>query len=101
MRLFLGFEIFHTYVAPGDITRLRAEVGAVMQEWQQSGRLEAGGVFPGNRRGFAVIKVDSEEDAFDALGNLADFASVETFPVVRFETLGRFFAEHPAAVAAP
>src|SRR5215211_6733180 len=95
MRLYVGFTAFQTYTDPADIARLRAKVGEKVQEWQQAGKLETGGVFAGNRRGFAVLNADSENEAFELLGDIADFAVVETHPLVSFETLGKFFAEHP------
>jgi hypothetical protein len=42
-----------------------------------------------------VLNVASEDEAFEVLGDIADFAVVETHPLVSFETLGKFFAEHP------
>jgi muconolactone delta-isomerase len=95
MRLFVGFTAFQTIIDPVDINRLRAKVGGKVQEWQQAGKLETGGIFAGNRKGFVVLSVDSEDEAFELLGDIADFAVVETHPLVAFETLGRFFAEHP------
>lgn len=97
MRLYVGFTAFQTYVDPADVGRLRAKIGEKVQEWQQAGKLETGGIFAGNRKGFVVLDVDSEEDAFFLLGDLADFVVVETYPVVSFETLGKFFAEQPVS----
>jgi muconolactone delta-isomerase len=97
MRLYVGFTAFQTYIDPADVGRLRAKVGEKVQEWQQVGKLETGGIFAGNRRGFVVLNVASEDEAFELLGDLADFAVVETHPLVSFETLGKFFAEHPAS----
>jgi hypothetical protein len=94
MRLYVGFTAFQTYVDPADVGRLRAKVGEKVQEWQQAGKFETGGIFAGNRQGFAVLDVATEVEAFELLGDLADFAVVETHPVVDFETLGKFFAEH-------
>jgi muconolactone delta-isomerase len=95
MRLYVGFTAFQSYIDPADVGRLRAKVGEKVQEWQQAGKLEAGGIFAGNRQGFAVLNVASEDEAFELLGDMADFAVVETHPLVAFETLGKFFAEHP------
>ena len=95
MRLYVGFTAFQTLIDPADVERLRAKVGEKVQEWQQAGKLEAGGIFAGNRRGFAVLNAASEDEAFELLGDIADFAVVETYPLVAFETLGKFFAEHP------
>lgn len=95
MRLYVGFTAFQTFIDPADIVRLRAKVGEKVQEWQEAGKLETGGIFAGNRKGFVVLNVASEDEAFGLLGDLADFAVVETHPVVAFETLGKFFAEHP------
>ena len=97
MRLYVGFTAFQTYIDPADVGRLRAKVGEKVQEWQQAGKLETGGIFAGNRQGFVVLNVASEDETFELLGDLADFAVVETHPVVSFETLGKFFAEHPAS----
>jgi muconolactone delta-isomerase len=97
MRLFVGFTAFQTFIDPADINRLRAKVGGKVQEWQQAGKLETGGIFAGNRKGFVVLNVDSEDEAFELLGDIADFAVVETHPLVAFETLGKFFAEHPVS----
>ena len=94
----MGFTAFQSYIDPADVGRLRAKVGEKVQEWQQAKRkLEAGGIFAGNRQGFAVLNVASEDEAFEVLGDLADFAVVETHPLVAFETLGKFFAEHPVS----
>jgi hypothetical protein len=95
MRLYVGFTAFQTFIDPADISRLRAKVGAKVQEWQQAGKLETGGIFAGNRQGFVVLNVGSEVEAFELLGDIADFAVIETHPLVAFETLGKFFAEHP------
>jgi len=95
MRLYVGFTVFQTFIDPADISRLRAKVGAKVQEWQQAGKLETGGIFAGNRKGFVVLNVGSEVEAFESLGDIADFAVIETHPLVPFETLGKFFAEHP------
>ena len=95
MRLYVGFTAFQSYIDPADIGRLRAKIGEKVQEWQQAGKLEAGGIFAGNRQGFAVLSIDSEDEAFEVLGDIADFAVVETHPLVSFETLGKFFGEHP------
>jgi hypothetical protein len=80
MRLYCGFKAFETLISPNDVGRLRAKVGGKVQEWQQQGKLESGGIFAGNRQGFVVLNVD--------------FAVVETHPLVSFETLGSFFAEN-------
>ncbi|HUA48206.1 MAG TPA: DUF3303 family protein [Solirubrobacteraceae bacterium] len=95
MRLYVGFTAFQTFIDPADIGRLRAKVGEKVQAWQEAGKLETGGIFAGNRKGFVVLNAASEEEAFELLGDLADFAVVETYPVVSFETLGKFFAENP------
>lgn len=95
MRLYVGFTAFQTYIGPADIDRLRAKVGEKVQEWQQAGKLETGGIFAGNRQGFAVLNVASEVEAFELLGDIADFAIVDTHPLVSFETLGKYFSEHP------
>jgi hypothetical protein len=95
MRLYVGFTAFQTYIDPADVGRLRAKIGEKVQEWQESGKFETGGIFSGNRKGFAVLNVASEEEAFLLLGDIADFAVVETYPLVSFETLGKFFAEQP------
>ena len=94
MRLYCGFKAFETLISPNDVGRLRAKVGGKVQEWQQQGKLESGGIFAGNRQGFVVLNVDSEEEAFALLGDIADFAVVGTQPLVSFETLGSFFAEN-------
>jgi hypothetical protein len=95
MRLYVGFTAFQTYIEPADIGRLRAKVGEKVQAWQQAGKLETGGIFAGNRKGFVVLDVASEDEAFELLGDIAAFAVVATHPLVSFETLGKFFAEHP------
>jgi hypothetical protein len=76
MRLFVGFTAFQTYIDPADIGRLRAKVGEKVQSWQEAGKLETGGIFAGNRKGFVVLNVASEDEAFELLGDLADFAVI-------------------------
>ena len=99
MRLFVGFTAFQTYIDPADIVRLRAKVGEKVQAWQEAGKLETGGIFAGNRKGFVVLNVASEDEAFELLGDIADFAVIESHPLVSFEKLGSFFAEHPPSSA--
>lgn len=94
MKLYVRFTAFQTYISPADVGRLRAKVGEKVQEWEQAGKLETGGIFAGNRQGFVVLNVDSEVEAFELLGDLADFAVIESHPLVTFDTLGAFFAEH-------
>lgn len=95
MRLYVGFTAFQSCIAPADIDRLRAKIGQKVQEWQQAGKLETGGIFAGRRQGFVVLDVASEDEAFELLGDIADFAVVDTHPLTSFETLGKFFAENP------
>lgn len=95
MRLYVGFTAFQSFIGSQDIARLRDKVGEKIQLWQERGKLETGGVFAGNRKGFAVLDVASEDEAFELLGDLADFAVVETYPLTSFDALGRFFAENP------
>jgi hypothetical protein len=96
MKVYVGFEAFQSFIDPADIDRLRGKIGEKIRAWEAAGKLETGGIFAGNRKGFAVLNLESAEEAFELLGDLADFAVVQTHPVVGFETLGRFFAEHPA-----
>ncbi len=77
------------------IGRIRAKFGEKLQAIQQVGQLETGGVFADNRQGFLVLNVASEDEAFMALGELDDFLVMETHPLIPFETLGRYFEEHP------
>jgi hypothetical protein len=51
--------------------------------------------FADNRQGFVVLNVASEEEAFMLLNEIADFCVMETHPLISFETLGKYFAEHP------
>ncbi len=78
-----------------DIGRIRAKFGEKMQEMQRAGTLETGGIFADSRQGFVVLNVASEDEVFMLLGEIADFCVMETHPLVSFETLGRYFAEHP------
>jgi hypothetical protein len=41
-----------------------------------------------------VLNIASEDEAFMALGELADFLVMETHPLISFETLGKYFEEH-------
>jgi hypothetical protein len=95
MRLYVGFTVFQSIVDPADIGRVRAKFGEKMQAMQQTGRLQTGGVFADNRQGFVVLDVASEDEAFMLLNEIADFCVMETHPLVSFETLGKYFAEHP------
>jgi hypothetical protein len=95
MRLYVGFTVFQTIVDPADIGRIRAKFGEKMQEMQQTGKLETGGIFADSRQGFVVLNVAAEDEVFMLLGEIADFCVMETHPLVSFETLGRYFAEHP------
>ena len=50
MRLYVGFTAFQTYIDPADVGRAPREGREKLQEWQQAGKLETGGIFAGNRR---------------------------------------------------
>ncbi len=95
MRLYVGFTVFQTLVDPPDINRARAKFGEKMQEMQQAGKIDSGGAFAGKRQGFMVLNVGSEDEAFILLAELADFCEMETYPLVSFETLGKYLAENP------
>ena len=95
MRLYVGFTVFQTIVDPADIGRIRVKFGEKLQAMQRAGKLESGGVFADNRQGFVVLNVASEDEVFMLFGEIADFCVMETHPLVSFETLGKYFAEHP------
>jgi len=95
MRLYVGFTVYHTIVDPADISRMRTKFGEKLQAIQRAGQLETGGICADNRQGFLVLNVGSEDEAFIALGELADFLVMETHPLISFETLGKYFEEHP------
>jgi hypothetical protein len=69
MRLYLRFTAFRTYTDSADIDRLRATVGGKVQELQQAGKLETGGIFAGNLAGLVVLDVAARllRDARQAL----------------------------------
>lgn len=43
----------------------------------------------------ARLNVAREDEAFELRGDIPDFAVADGHPLVTFETLGKFFAEHP------
>lgn len=95
MRLYAGFTVFQTLIEPAAINRARAVFGEKMQAMQQAGKIESGGVFAGRREGFMVLNVDSEDEAFTLLAELADFCDFETHPLASFETLGKYLEQNP------
>jgi hypothetical protein len=79
-----------------DVRRLRKEVGVAIQRIQASGKMTAGGVLGGRRMPFMLLEVESTEELMELLGNeMIDNLQCEVYPVASFESLGKFFAEHP------
>jgi len=92
MKLYVGFKVYESLVAPGDINRAIATFGEKMQVIGP--KLEASGVFVGKRQGFMVLDAASEDEAFSLLAELADFADIDVYPVASFETLSKYLAGH-------
>jgi hypothetical protein len=45
---------------------------------------------------FLLLEVDSSEELLELLGNeIIDNMQVQVHPVVSFESIGKFFAQHP------
>ena len=79
------------------VPRLRQVVATAIQRIQASGKLLAGGVLAGRRMPFLLLEVDSSEELMGLLGSeMIDNFNCDVRPVVSFEALARFFAEHPA-----
>ena len=78
------------------VRRLRQDVATAIQRIQASGKLRAGGILGGRRMPFLLLEVDSSEELLELLGNeIIDNMQVQVHPVVSFESIGKFFAQHP------
>ncbi len=92
MKLFVGFNVFESVTEPAEINRIREVFGKKMAVIGP--KLEGSGVFVGRRSGFMVLSVDSEDEAFTLLAELADFCNLDVVPLASFDTLGRYLAEN-------
>ena len=78
------------------VRNLRADVATAVQRIAASGKMQAGGILAGQRKGFWLLEADSSEELMALLGGeLIDNMRMEITPVLAFESLGKFFAEHP------
>ena len=74
------FLVKTEYVEPGPLLPPESVLSFVEQlvipsvemlaQWEQEGRIRAGGVFPGERAGVAVMEADSAEEVGQLLGSL-------------------------------
>ena len=95
MQFLVIAEVRDTIVGDA-VGRLRQDVGKAIQRITASGKLRAGGVLAGRRAPFFLLEVDSSEELMELLGSeLIDHANCDVHPVLSFESLGKFFAEHP------
>jgi muconolactone delta-isomerase len=79
-----------------DVRRLRKDVATAIQRIQDSGKLQAGGVLAGRRRPFLLLEADSADELLELLGSeMIDNFNCDVHPVVSFDVLKKFFAEHP------
>ena len=78
------------------IPRLRRDVQTAIQRITAAGKLQAGGMLVGRRKGFMVLEADSPSEILELLGGeIVDNMNADVHPFVTFEELGQFFAAHP------
>jgi muconolactone delta-isomerase len=78
------------------VPKLRADVGKAIQRIQASGKLKAGGIMGGRRKGFFLLEADSTKEILELLGSeIIDNMNADVHPVVSFEDLAEFFKTHP------
>jgi hypothetical protein len=78
------------------VARLRKDVGAAVQRIAGSGKMVAGGNMGGKRALFFLLEVETSQEILSLLGGeIIDNANCDIYPIVSFEDLGKFFAEHP------
>ena len=78
------------------VRRLRQDVGTAVERVMGSGKVQAGGVVSGKRKLFFVLEADSAEELQELLGSeLTDNANCDVLPILPFESLQKFFMEHP------
>jgi muconolactone delta-isomerase len=95
MQFLVIAEVRDTIVGDA-VRRLRQDVATAIQRIQASGKLRAGGVLAGRRMPFLLLEVDSSEELLELLGTeMMDNMQCNVYPVASFESLGKFFEEHP------
>jgi muconolactone delta-isomerase len=95
MRFLVLAEVRDTIV--GDAVRkLREDVATAIGRIQASGKLVEGGILGGKRMAFLLLDADDTGELLELLGSeMIDNMECDVYPVTSFETLGKFFAEHP------
>jgi hypothetical protein len=88
-------EVRDTVVGAEAVRRIRENVGKTIQKAKASGKMQAGGILGGKRMPFMLIEADSSEELLELLADVIDDIQFDVYPVLSFETLGKFFAEHP------
>jgi uncharacterized protein YciI len=89
-------QIFAKYLTQETITdrekvmEVRQVGGKQLQEFMQSGKVRASGIFADARGGFFVLEVDSAEEVFDLFAPVLDYIRIETHPLTTVEKLGEF-----------
>jgi hypothetical protein len=78
------------------VPKLRADVATAMERIGKSGKMQAGGIMGGRRMAFCLLEVATAAELLELLGTeIIDNMQVETHPIISFEELGAFFAQHP------
>lgn len=79
------------------VPRLRKDIATAVKRMTASGKLQAGGILGGRRKGFFLLEAETSRELLELLGGeIIDNMNCDVYPVVSFEDLGKFFAEHPA-----
>jgi hypothetical protein len=100
MDMFVRFEAPATLIDTEQIMYTRHLTSWQMQEFYESGKVRASGMFADARGGFFVLDVDCSEELFDMLAPMADYMRIETHPLVSAEKLQEFF-DREATPGAP
>lgn len=95
MRMFVKIEAYDSVIAQEDIRRARAVVGEKIQAVMATGKVRSSGVFGDMRGGYFDLDIDTAEEFNELVGDLVDFARIETHPVASFESLAELFEKSP------
>lgn len=91
MKFHLTIKSFDHITGPEEIARMREMIGKKMEQFRQSDAMLEGGVFMEKRTAYFVLESDSEEELFDLIAPIQDWAEIEMHPLVSLERVKEFF----------
>jgi muconolactone delta-isomerase len=91
----VSMTVFDVPTNPQAVGHIREIFGETMKKWQESGYLKFSGIYATKRGGTFIFDVNSNDDIFNLVSPLVDYANIDVQPLVSIDTLARSFQNNP------